>query len=138
MLPAASPLRGGQTWSLLTPNRTGVGPRGNMLPAHINASFLMGYHYARQGGFRVYKQWNLDKKKLYFAFAAEDPQTTVSGATAHQHPIWGLQGSPTISLGSWRQLQQRARRRAYDQQCYHKRYCAVQHLREHPLHQRGA
>ncbi|MGB9107029.1 MAG: hypothetical protein WCC59_19895, partial [Terriglobales bacterium] len=99
--PGGISFSGGQTWSLITANRTGVGPRGIMLPAHISASLVVGWHYTRQGGFRVYKQWNLaDKKKLYFAFAAEEGQTTVAGATPAGITIWGLQGSPTISLGA--------------------------------------
>ena len=75
---------GGQTWNLLTANRTGVGPRGLMLPAHIDASLVVGFHYAREGTFRVYRTVNLeDKKKLYFAFSLENPQTVcVSSSTA--------------------------------------------------------
>jgi hypothetical protein len=99
--PGGVSFAGGQTWSLITANRTGVGPRGIMLPSHISASLVVGWHYTRQGGFRVYKKWDLtDKKKLYFALAAEEGQTTVAGSTPTGFTIWGLQGSPTISLGS--------------------------------------
>lgn len=99
--PGGVSFAGGQTWSLITANRTGVGPRGVMLPSHISASLVVGWHYTRQGGFRVYKKWDLsDTKKVYLAFAAEEGQTTVAGATPTGFTIWGLQGSNTISLGS--------------------------------------
>jgi hypothetical protein len=99
--PGGVSFSGGQTWSLITANRTGVGPRGLMLPAHISASLVVGWHYTRQSGFRVYKTWDLEgKKKLYLAFAAENSQTTSAGATPAGFLIWGLSGSPTISLGS--------------------------------------
>ncbi|HEX9121386.1 MAG TPA: hypothetical protein VF840_12680, partial [Terriglobales bacterium] len=98
--PGGVSFSGGQTWSLITANRTGVGPRGLMLPAHISASLTVGWHYTRQSGFRVYKKWDLsDKKKLYLAFAAEEGQTTSSGATPAGLTIWGLQGNQTISPG---------------------------------------
>jgi hypothetical protein len=99
--PGGVSFAGGQTWSLITANRTGVGPRGIMLPSHISASLVVGWHYTRQGGFRVYKKWDLsDKKKLYLAFAAEEGQTTESGGTPAGYTIWGLQGGNTVSLGA--------------------------------------
>jgi len=85
---------GGQTWSLLTANRTGVGPRGLALPSHISASLIVGFHYTRQTGVRVYKNWNLaDKKKVYFAFAVENPETTSAGVTPAGFTFFGLQGN---------------------------------------------
>ena len=99
--PGGVSFSGGQTWSLITANRTGVGPRGLMLPAHISASLVVGWHYTRQSGFRVYKTWNLaDKKKFYVAFAAENGQTTFAGATPAGFTVWGLQGSAAISPGT--------------------------------------
>ncbi len=84
----------GQTWSLLTANRTGVGPRGLMLPAHIDASLVLGFHYTRQNTFRVYKKWDLaNKKAIYLAFAAEESQETGGSATLGGFNIYGLQGS---------------------------------------------
>ncbi len=91
---------GGQTWSLLTANRTGVGPRGLALPAGINASIMVGFHYARQNGFRVYKKWEMsDKKKLYLAFAVENPEATTSGSIPAGLTIWGTQARPVVSPG---------------------------------------
>lgn len=91
---------GGQTWSLITGNNVGVGPRGLMLPAHISASLIVGLHYTRQNGFRIYKKWELaNKKKLYLAFAAEEAQTTSAGAVPAGFTVFGLQNAPTVSLG---------------------------------------
>lgn len=99
--PGGVSFAGGQTWSLITANRTGVGPRGLMLPAHISASLVVGWHYTRQGGFRVYKKWDLsDKKKLYLAFAAEEAQTTAAGSIPAGFTMWGTQGRPVVSQGS--------------------------------------
>jgi hypothetical protein len=85
---------GGQTWSLLTANRTGVGPRGLALPSHISASLIVGFHYTRQSGFRVYKKWDLaNKRKVYFAFAVENPETTSAGVTPAGFTFFGLQGN---------------------------------------------
>jgi hypothetical protein len=93
---------GGQTWSLLTANRTGVGPRGLALPSHISASLIVGFHYTRQTGFRVYKKWDLtDKRKVYFAFAVENPETVSAGVAPGTFLQWGLQnsssGNPTAA-----------------------------------------
>ncbi|MGZ4820157.1 MAG: hypothetical protein ACXVZM_01025 [Terriglobales bacterium] len=99
--PGGVSFSGGQTWSLITANRTGVGPRGIMLPSHISASLVVGWHYTRQAGLRVYKTFDLaNKKKFYFAFAAEEGQTTSSGSIPANLTIWGLQGRPVVSPGS--------------------------------------
>ena len=93
---------GGQTWGLFTPNRTGVGVRGLMLPAHIDATLVLGFQYTRQNGFRVTKRWDLaGKKKVYLAFAAEEAQTTSTGTapSAATFTIFGLQGATAVSLG---------------------------------------
>ncbi|MGZ4813234.1 MAG: hypothetical protein ACXVZI_10735, partial [Terriglobales bacterium] len=89
---------GGQTWNLLTPNRTGVGVRGLMLPAHIDASLTVGFHYAREGTFRVSKSFN---KKVFIAFAVEGPQTTCassSTACAGTVPAFPALGQPALTL----------------------------------------
>jgi hypothetical protein len=100
--PGGWSIAGGQTWSLITANRTGVGVRGLMLPAHIDASLVVGFHYARQGTFRVSKNFN---KKVFVAFAVENPETVstaipaqFAGCTppvaAGSRCLEGLQGSP--------------------------------------------
>jgi hypothetical protein len=92
---------GGQMWSLITSNRIGVGPRNMLLPAHINASLTVGWHYTRQNGFRVYKKWDVtDKKKVYLAFAVENPETTAVGSIPTGFTVWGTQGRPVVSLGA--------------------------------------
>jgi len=90
----------GQEWSALTANRTGIGPRGKMLPAHINASLVVGWHYTRQDAFNVYKTWNLSgKKKLYWIGSVENSETTSTGTIPSGFTIVGTQGSAAISPG---------------------------------------
>jgi hypothetical protein len=99
--PGGVSFTGGQTWSLLTANRTGVGPRGLALPSHISASLIVGFHYTRQNGFRVYKTWDLaNKRKVYFAFAAENPETVSAGVAPAGLTFFGLQGNGSGNPGS--------------------------------------
>ena len=126
---------GGQTWSLLTANRTGVGPRGLALPSHISASLIVGFHYTRQDGFRVYKKWDLsDKKKVYFAFAVENPETTSAGCDPDRLHHLGPASVPRFRSGNPAPRQQPLRA-VIDR---HGRLCTVQHLRERPFDRRRA
>ncbi len=90
----------GQEWSAITANRTGIGPRGKMLPAHISASLVVGWHYTRQGAFNVYKTWNFaNNKKLYWIGSVENSETTSTGTIPTGFTIIGTQGSSPISAG---------------------------------------
>ncbi|HEY2846502.1 MAG TPA: hypothetical protein VGI80_01720 [Pyrinomonadaceae bacterium] len=66
----------GQTWSLLTPNRHGLGPENEdvFVTNNIDRSYQVGLVYARQAGFRfIYhpsSRWSV-------GFAAENPQQYV-------------------------------------------------------------
>jgi hypothetical protein len=74
---------GGQTWSLLTPNRSGIGigPNGELRPATVDASYLVGYHYARLGTFRITKNFN---NKTWLAFSVENPEAAIKGTAPTQ------------------------------------------------------
>jgi hypothetical protein len=85
---------------MITANRTGIGPRGKMLPAHISASLTTGWHYTRQNAFNVYKVWNLpNKRKLYWGVSIENSETTSTGTIPSGFTILGTQGANAISLG---------------------------------------
>ena len=84
---------GGQTWSLLTPNRKGLSPNGELRPATVDASYLVGYHYARLGSFRITKNFN---DKVWLAFAVENPEAAIKGATPSA-AILAANGQPTNS-----------------------------------------
>jgi hypothetical protein len=85
----------GQTWSLLTPNRKGLGPATELRPATIDASYLIGYHYARLGSFRVTKNFN---NKYWIAFAVENPEAVFKGTAPTPAQLATANGFPTASL----------------------------------------
>jgi hypothetical protein len=89
---------GGQNWSLVTPNRTGIGARGYMLPTVIDATYLAGFHYVRETVFRVTKSFGT---KYAVAVAVENPETTLSvrGLPATIN-AFGFAGATTGTTGS--------------------------------------
>jgi multidrug efflux pump subunit AcrA (membrane-fusion protein) len=64
---------GGQMWSLLTMNRTGIDNLTEYAPALIDSTVLPGFDYARQTAFRVTRQ--LPAYKTVIAFSAENAAT---------------------------------------------------------------
>lgn len=69
----------GQSWSLMTPGRTGISPLpGNLFYSQaMDVNYLIGLTWDRQPGIRfVYHPSN----KVAFAFAAENPDTYVGGS----------------------------------------------------------
>jgi len=66
---------GGQSWSLLTANKKGIAPFAEALPSEIDASYNVGFFYARQLGFRVTKSFN---NKTWIAFAIENPESVLN------------------------------------------------------------
>jgi hypothetical protein len=71
----------GQSFTLATENGMGISPDDDMgktndaRPKTIDASYNVGFNYARQWGFRVTKNFN---DKVAIAVAIENPQATVS------------------------------------------------------------
>jgi hypothetical protein len=66
---------GGQTWSLITTNRSGLAPLSEFVPSVIDEQYNVGYNWARQTSARVTKKFN---GNIWLAFALENPETTVS------------------------------------------------------------
>ena len=69
----------GQGWELLTPNRKSIAPKTEFRPATIDASYLVGYHYARETMFRITDRVS---DKVTFAAAVENPETVIQGSGA--------------------------------------------------------
>jgi hypothetical protein len=84
----------GQTWSILTPNRKGMGGNTELRPATIDASYLVGFHYARVPSFRITKNFN---NKIWAAFSVEQPEWRFSGAAPSAATIAAANGFPTAS-----------------------------------------
>ncbi|HKF22810.1 MAG TPA: hypothetical protein VKE93_14665 [Candidatus Angelobacter sp.] len=72
---------GGQAWSLITPNRVGVGPMGADLATtqSTDANIHVGMPYARDGQFRVAVHPN---DHFAWAFSVENPQQITNGEVA--------------------------------------------------------
>ena len=70
---------GGQGWELLAPNRKSIAPKTEFRPATIDASYLVGYHYARETMFRITDRVS---DKVTFAAAVENPETVIQGSGA--------------------------------------------------------
>jgi hypothetical protein len=81
---------GGQSWSLLTPNRAGVSP----MPADIyigsiaDPNYLMGLTWTRAPQFRVTRQWS---PRWRTAVSFENPQQYIGGAVTLPSPFYSSQ-----------------------------------------------
>jgi len=86
---------GGQMWSLVTANRSGVNPLTEIIPMTIDSGYTVGFNYARQEGFRVTKA--MMDNKLFLAFSIEDPELNSVGGTACTAGscIYGVGGNTT-------------------------------------------
>jgi hypothetical protein len=65
-------LLGGQTWSLLTMDRTGIIPRKENIPVQIDAQYIPGFTWARQPQLRIVKSF--DNQAFWLAASLENPQ----------------------------------------------------------------
>jgi hypothetical protein len=72
-------LLAGQSWSLVTANTKGITPRNELVPATIEAQYVVGFNWARQPGIRLVKNWD---HQLWAAISVENPQTTFAGNSA--------------------------------------------------------
>jgi hypothetical protein len=68
----------GQSWSLLTLNKSGIMPRTEMPPPTIDSQYVPGFAWARQPQIRIVKDFN---KQFWIALSVENPQTTLSGTS---------------------------------------------------------
>ena len=87
-------LTGGQMWSLATERKKGLDTRTETPPLTIDPAYNVGFTWARQYGFRVTKNFN---DKVWFAVAAENPQTTL---TASGQPTAFFVGAPASGGGT--------------------------------------
>ncbi len=72
-------LLAGQNWSLATANTHGITPRNELVPATIDAQYVVGFNWARQPQLRLTKNWN---KEFWLAVSVENAQTTFAGNAA--------------------------------------------------------
>ena len=70
-------ITGGQTWSLISMNKTGIATRGEWLPATIDPQYVVGFNYGRLYTARVTKTLN---KKVAAAVAFENHADLPAGA----------------------------------------------------------
>lgn len=83
----------GQMWSLLTPAKTGVLPRGEWVPLTIEAQYAVGFQWAREAGFRVSQQ----SGPTSWALALEGAQTTFSARNAPANLVVGQVGGSLLN-----------------------------------------
>lgn len=83
---------GGQMWSFLTLDTVGMENRYEAIPLTIDPQYVPGFVWARQYGFRVYK--NLFDKKMFAGIALENPQTTFAGQGFSNNFVLGTAGNP--------------------------------------------
>ena len=86
-------LLAGQTWSLLTLNGKGLTPRYELGTPAIDGQALVGASSFRQPGIRYTKDIN---QRLWFALAAETPQTTFANACNNVVNNTGAAITPTV------------------------------------------
>jgi hypothetical protein len=83
---------GGQGFSLLTLNRSGMNPlpKNLFIPLTIDGQYVVGYNWARQSGIRLVGEIN---HKVWLGLAFENPEETVSAI----NPPSGIFGLNTSS-----------------------------------------
>jgi outer membrane murein-binding lipoprotein Lpp len=93
-------LLGGQAWSLLTQNKTGIIPLTENLPLTIDAQYVVGFNWARQPEIRFVEDWN---KTVWFGVSVESPQVNfasnsigVVGGPSQGAVSGGLTGSTNV------------------------------------------
>ncbi|HYA64436.1 MAG TPA: hypothetical protein VED66_14630, partial [Candidatus Sulfotelmatobacter sp.] len=67
---------GGQMWSMVTENKTGILNRQEWTPLTIDPQYTVGFTWARQYGFRVVKDFG---GKFALGLSIEGPQATIGG-----------------------------------------------------------
>jgi hypothetical protein len=84
----------GQSWSLLTTNKSGLNYRSEEVPLTIDAQYAAGFNWARQPGFRI-----TDKMSdvASFGLSLEGSQTTFSGRNLPTDFVIGQAGGSTLN-----------------------------------------
>jgi len=87
---------GGQSWSLITTNRTGITPRKEFIPDTIDSQYVVGFNFARLWGARVTKKFN---DRVWAAVAIENPEMVLS-VTNPPAGVFGFNTSPNAQSPS--------------------------------------
>lgn len=87
-------LTAGQDWSLLTTDRKGIATRAEFIPNTIEASYVVGYTYVRQTGFRLTRNFN---NRVWAAFELANPETAQPNASYTPPDLFGFNNSPNAS-----------------------------------------
>jgi len=93
--PSGWTITSGQMWSLLTTNQQGIATLAELRPGGQDGQYVVGFTWTRQRAFRVTKNFN---KKVWTAFAVEEPETTYSAAFVPAN-IMGLNTSQNSATG---------------------------------------
>jgi hypothetical protein len=87
-------LTAGQDWSLLTTDRRGIATRAEFIPNTLEASYLVGYNYARQTAFRLTKNF---QNRWWVAFELANPETEAPSASYAPPNVFGFNNSANAS-----------------------------------------
>ena len=87
-------LAGGQMWSLLTTNKTGMAPRSEATPLTIEAQYAAGFDWARQFGLRLTNKFSDEGT---FGISLEGSQTTFSGRNLPGNFVTGQAGGSLLN-----------------------------------------
>lgn len=87
-------LSGGQMWSLATPNKAGVNPRGEWVPLTIDAQYAVGFDWARQFALRLSTKLGTG---AWFAVSAEGPQMTFASRNTPAQVLIGTTGGSQLN-----------------------------------------
>lgn len=87
-------LTAGQDWSLLTTDRKGIATRAEFIPNTIEASYVVGYTYVRQTGFRVTQNFG---NRVWAGFELANPETAQPNASFVPANLFGFNNSANAS-----------------------------------------
>ena len=86
---------GGQAWSLLTQNTTGITPRKENIPLTIDPNYIVGFNYTRNWQIRVVEEFS---PAFSAGISVEAPATIVGGSAATGPVGFGF-STPFVSGG---------------------------------------
>ncbi|MDD4915852.1 MAG: hypothetical protein PHW13_12540, partial [Methylococcales bacterium] len=69
----------GQSWSLLTTNKSGINPRGENVPLTVDAGYIPGFNYTRNTQIRLVQEFF--DHKVWAGLSLESPQANLAGIT---------------------------------------------------------
>jgi hypothetical protein len=83
-------LTAGQEWSLITTDRKGIATRAEFIPSTVDGSYVVGYNYVRQTGFRVTRNFN---NRVWAALELANPETAQPNASYVPPNVFGFNNS---------------------------------------------